>query len=263
MDSRSVATAEYETEASSFLAENTGDLAVTQGPEVDRRPAYELAKRALDVGVSGTFLVLLLPLLVPIAFAQRLTGDGAIFFGQVRIGWRNRPFLIRKFATMRAGSEKLGSGVVTARNDSRVLPLGAFLRKTKLNEVPQLLNVLRGDMSLVGPRPVPEVCFDEYPEDVQATIYQVKPGLTGVGSIVFRDELDLLEEAKQRGLSPWEVYKNEIYPYKGQLEQWYLQNRSFHLDLFLIFLTAWVLVRPRSRLLFRICPSLPSHARID
>ena len=231
-------------------------------PVVEPQPEYEFAKRALDVVVSGAFLVLLLPLLVPIAIAQRLTGDGAIFFGQVRIGWKNRPFLIRKFATMRVGSEKQGSGIVTARHDSRVLPLGAFLRKTKLNEVPQLLNVLRGEMSLVGPRPVPKVCFDEYPADVQDTIYQVKPGLTGVGSIVFRDELELLEEAKEQGVSPWDVYKNEIYPYKGQLEQWYLEHRSFKLDMFIIFLTAWVLVRPKSRLLFRFYPSLPSHSRI-
>lgn len=229
---------------------------------VEFQPSYEFAKRTLDVVVSGTFLVLLLPLLLPIAVAQRLSGDGAIFFGQVRIGWKNRSFLIRKFATMRTGSEKEGSGLVTARNDSRVLPLGGFLRKTKLNEVPQLFNVLRGEMSLVGPRPVPQMCFDEYPPEVQDTIYLVKPGLTGVGSIVFRDELDLLEEAKEQGISHWDCYKDEIYPYKGQLERWYLKHRSFKLDLFLIFLTAWVLVRPKSRLLFRFYPSLPSHPRM-
>jgi len=136
-----------------------------------------------------------------------------------------------------------------------VLPFGHFLRITKINELPQLLNILLGDMSIVGPRPLVDKTFDPYPEHVKRTIYNVRPGLTGIGSIVFRDEEKLLSDAT---MSIEDFYATHIAPAKGELELWYQRKRSFSTDMLLIFLTAWVIVFPKSCLLHRIFKDLPA-----
>jgi lipopolysaccharide/colanic/teichoic acid biosynthesis glycosyltransferase len=153
---------------------------------------------------------------------------------------------------MLKNSPNIGTGEITLRNDPRVLPIGGFLRKTKINELPQIFNVLKGDMSIVGPRPLMAVSFKLYDEATQNNIYNVKPGMTGIGSIIFRDEEKLLSEAKD----PKQMYNN-IFPYKGQLELWYQKNASIITDIKIIFLTAWSIVFPKNTLATTFFKDLP------
>ena len=148
----------------------------------------------------------------------------------------------------------MGTGSLTLRNDPRVTPVGRWLRKTKINELPQIFNVLKGDMSIVGPRPQMEVDFKAFPEPIQQVIYNVKPGITGIGSIVFRDEEKIISESE---LPPREVYERIIAPYKGELEIWYQKHLSLYTDLMIIFLTAWVILFPKSQLYYKIFRDLP------
>lgn len=217
---------------------------------------YKFLKRFLDVAVSFVAIIILLPLLIPVMIGLKLTGEGYIFYKQKRIGLNNKYFYILKFATMLKDSPNLGSGSITLRNDPRVTPMGGFLRKTKINELPQIFNILLGDISLVGPRPLVDKTFNAYTEDVKNVIYKVKPGLTGIGSIVFRDEESLISNSK---LDPHEYYEQVIAPYKGALEMWYQRHASFFLDLKLIFLTAWVIFFSNSDLPFKILKGLPER----
>lgn len=198
--------------------------------------------------------LILLPFLIPIVIGLKLTGEGYIFYQQRRIGYKNINFYILKFATMLKDSPNMGTGVITLRNDPRVTPMGGFLRKTKINELPQIFNILLGDISLVGPRPLVQRTFDAYTKEVQRTIYDVKPGLTGIGSIVFRDEESLVSNYEG---DPHEFYERVVAPYKGQLEMWYQEHAGFWTDLVIIFLTAWVIAFPKSNLPFRLFKSLP------
>ena len=150
----------------------------------------------------------------------------------------------------------MGSGLITLRNDPRVTPVGKFLRITKINELPQVFNVLLGDMSIVGPRPLVDKTFKAYPKSVQSRVYHCKPGITGIGSIVFRDEEALMS---MTGIPPQEYYQKIIAPYKGELELWYQEHQSFWVDLTIIFLTGWVVLFPKSQLVFRIFRNLPKR----
>jgi len=210
--------------------------------------------RLFDIILSLTAILILLPFWIPVCIILLLTGEHEVFYFQERIGYKNKPFYIWKHATMLKNSEKTGNGMHTTRNDPRVLPFGKFLRKTKINELPQLINILKGDMSIVGPRPLVDSTFIPYPKHVQENIYNVKPGLTGIGSIIFRDEERLLSETK---LPTKEFYKNHISPYKGELELWYQRKLSFYTDFMLIFLTAWVIVVPHSNLAYKVFRDLP------
>lgn len=211
-------------------------------------------QRLLDIVFSGLALLLLSPLLVPIAIALRLTGEGEVFFIQQRVGRGGQPFGLYKFATMLKNSPNLGTGTVTVKNDPRVLPLGRFLRKTKINELPQLLNIFKGDMSIIGPRPQTRRCFDAFPARSQAEIIKVRPGLSGIGSIVFRDEEELMHASKE----PERFYDEVIMPYKGALEEWYVAHQGLWTYLAAIFVTAWVVLFPESRLAWRVFPQLPA-----
>lgn len=215
---------------------------------------YGVVKRILDVIVAIIALAILIVPLAIIALLLRFTGEGEVFYRQPRIGHRNETFGIWKFATMLKASPSMGTGSLTVRGDPRVTPVGRFLRATKINELPQLINVLTGDMSFVGPRPQMKIDFDAYPPEVRAAIYQVPPGVTGIGSIVFRDEERLLS---QPGVDPRAFYEQQIAPYKGVLELWYIEHRSFGTDLKLALLTAWVVFVPDSPLVYRTFPDLP------
>ncbi|MCX6224203.1 MAG: sugar transferase [Bacteroidia bacterium] len=215
---------------------------------------YLPLKRLLDILISILAMVLFIPFFIPIAIGLKLTGEGYIFYTQDRIGYKNRKFRIWKFATMLLASPGLGSGSITLKNDWRLTPMGGFLRKTKINEVPQVINVLIGDMSVVGPRPQMEADFLKYPAAVQARVYNVKPGITSLGAIIFRDE----EKYFHSGIAdPHEFYKNVISPYKGHLELWYQENISLKTDFLIVFLTAWVVLFPKSALPFRMFKGLP------
>jgi lipopolysaccharide/colanic/teichoic acid biosynthesis glycosyltransferase len=185
-----------------------------------------------------------------------LTGEHYVFYFQKRVGYLNKPFFIWKFATMLKNSPNIGSGLHTTRKDPRILPMGNFLRNTKINELPQIINILKGDMSIVGPRPLVDKNFELYANHIKAVINNVKPGLTGIGSIVFRDEERLLSETK---LPLEDFYRLHISPYKGELELWYQKHLSFYTDFMLIFLTAWVIVSPTSQLVYKIFKNLPDR----
>jgi lipopolysaccharide/colanic/teichoic acid biosynthesis glycosyltransferase len=207
---------------------------------------YNYLKRLLDIIVSLSTLIILLPLFIPIIITLRFTAEGEVFYFQERIGKKNSVFKIWKFATMLKNSMSMGTGSITLQNDFRVTSFGKFLRKTKINELPQIINILKGDISLVGPRPLVTKTFIAYSEEIQAKIYNIKPGLTGIGSIIFRDEETLISNVKNE--DPHQFYKRVVAPFKGALEMWYQENRSFILDLKLIFMTAWVIIFPKSRL---------------
>ena len=209
--------------------------------------------RLFDVIFSGMALVFLSPLLVPIMLLLKLSGEGEIFFLQERVGKNREMFKLYKFATMLKDSPSIGTGTVTMKNDPRILPFGAFLRKTKINELPQLLNVFLGHMSLIGPRPQAQRCFDAFPVKSQNIIVKVKPGLSGIGPIVFRGEEDILEGRS----GTLDFYDNVIGPYKGEVEAWYVGNQNLIVYLSLIFITIWVVLNPKSDVIWRVFKDLP------
>jgi lipopolysaccharide/colanic/teichoic acid biosynthesis glycosyltransferase len=218
---------------------------------------YRINKRVFDFLASLSALLILSPLFCAIIVILLFTGEHQVFFLQRRVGHRNSRFHVFKFVTMVKNSPNIGTGNITVRNDPRVLPVGRFLRKTKLNELPQIVNVLVGQMSVVGPRPLAESGFEKYPADIQSCIYNVKPGLTGIGSVIFRDEENILH-----GRTPEELrtfYVEKIMPYKGALELWYQENLSFATDMKIIFLTAWVIFFPKSELPYKWFKNLPER----
>lgn len=217
---------------------------------------YPILKRIMDLALAGVVLLLLLPMFIPIVIALRFTAEGEVFYFQKRIGLNNRYFYIWKFATMLKNSPNIGSGSITLRNDPRVTPVGKWLRITKINELPQVINVLNGDMSIVGPRPLVDRTFNAYPDEIRDKIYRVKPGITGIGSIVFRDEEKMISDS---GINPHEFYERHIAPYKGALEMWYQQHYSFYTDLMIILLTAWAILSPGTDLHYKIFPDLPKR----
>lgn len=215
---------------------------------------YLFLKRTLDIILSVALIILLSPILLIIVFSLFLFNGKDIFYKQSRIGFNNEPFGILKFSTMLKNSENLPGGTITLRNDPRVTAIGKILRITKLNELPQLFNVLFGDMSFVGPRPLVKEGFNLYTTEVKSFIYQSKPGITGIASIIFRDEERLVTESE---MTPEEFYKKRIFPYKGQLEKWYYENRSFWVDLQILFLTGLKIILPGSKLEYKNFRSLP------
>jgi|TARA_Y100000385_G_C13055854_1_gene621912 lipopolysaccharide/colanic/teichoic acid biosynthesis glycosyltransferase len=220
---------------------------------------YNSIKRIFDILVSFVSILLLIPLFIPIMLILKLTGEGEIFYFQERVGLNNKTIKIFKFATMLKNSEQMGSGIYTAKNDPRILPFGNFLRKTKINELPQIINILNGDISLVGPRPLIRKTFELYNDEEQKIIFSMKPGLTGIGSIVFRNEEEILNNAN---MDLEEFYEKYITPYKAQLELWYKKNQSFLCDLQIIFLTSWAILFKESRLPWIIFKDLPNQREI-
>ena len=211
-------------------------------------------QRLFDVIFSGVALIALLPIFLPLLLLLRLTGEGEIFFLQDRIGRQGKYFKLYKFATMLKNSPNIGTGTVTLHKDPRVLPLGGFLRTTKINELPQLINIFRGEMSVIGPRPQTQRCFDAFPTESQQEIIKVRPGLSGIGSIVFRNE----EEMMQANNDPDKFYDEIVMPYKGSLEVWYVSHQNLWSYFCLIGLTAWVVLLPRSDLVWRLFKDLPA-----
>ena len=209
--------------------------------------------RFLDLILSITALIIFSPILVCIMILLKFTGEGYIFYKQNRVGFNRKNFQLLKFATMLKNSPNLGTGTITLWNDKRILPFGKLLRKSKLNELPQLINVLLGDMSLIGPRPLTEQTFSAYSDAVQAKIIKVRPGLSGVGSIVFRDEENLLTNKEQSK----KFYQEVIAVYKGEIEVWFVNNRNIFIYLVLIVFTVCCVLFGTRRSIWRIFPNLP------
>lgn len=215
-------------------------------------------QRVFDIIFSMTAIIFFLPFFIPICILLRFTGEGEVFYFQKRIGIGERPFYIIKFATMKKNSVNMEGGNITKKNDPRILPLGSLLRSTKINELPQLFNIVMGSMSIIGPRPLTEDNFSFYDIKTRKIISKVRPGLSGVGSIFFRDEEKLLTSVSDVR----KKYKNEITPYKGALEVWYVENRSLKLYFFLIFLTIGVLINPNFRSLLVRFKTFPKNSAI-
>jgi lipopolysaccharide/colanic/teichoic acid biosynthesis glycosyltransferase len=210
-------------------------------------------ERFFDILFSGLALLVLSPLLVPIAIILKYSGEGEVFFLQERIGKAGKLFKLFKFVTMLKNSPNLGTGTVTMRGDPRVLPVGKFLRKTKINELPQLLNIFFGDMSIIGPRPLTAQTFGSYLDSTQAVIKQVRPGLSGVGSIIFREEEDIMHGAT----ASVDFYDNVISPYKGALEEWFVSNKSLYIYFMAIFTTVWAVLFPKTKVAWTVFKGLP------
>ena len=210
-------------------------------------------QRFFDILLSSAALLVFSPLLVPLALILRLTGEGKVFYLQERVGMGRRVFKVIKFATMLENSPSIGTGTVTVKDDPRVLPVGRFLRKSKLNELPQLLNILNGDMSVIGPRPQAKRGFATLPLEDQIVITQVRPGLSGIGSIIFRDEESIIQNQKD----PICFHDYVIGPYKAKLEAWYIANQGLWTYFMLIGLTVWVVLFPKSKAVWRVFGTLP------
>ena len=202
-------------------------------------------QRIFDIIFALLALIILSPLLVPITFLLVMTGEGEVFYLQERIGKHRKIFKIYKFATMFKNSASVGTGTVTIKNDPRILPLGKFLRKSKINELPQLLNILFGDMSVIGPRP--------YTDQIKNTIVKVRPGLSGIGSIIFRGEEDILVGAN----GSLAFYRITIAPYKGALEVWFVENCTILNYFKAIIITIVVVIFPKSRIAWSMFDGLP------
>ena len=210
-------------------------------------------ERFFDIVFSGLTLLALSPLLVPIVIILKCSGEGEVFFLQERIGKEGAVFKLFKFATMLKDSPNLGTGTVTMRGDPRVLPVGKFLRKTKINELPQVLNIFFGDMSVIGPRPLTAQTFGSYSDSTQAVIKQVRPGLSGVGSIIFRGEEDIMHGAT----ASVDFYDNVIAPYKGALEEWFVLNKNLYIYFMAIFTTVWAVLFPKTTVAWTVFKGLP------
>jgi len=205
---------------------------------------YRLIKRFIDICVSSVFIIILMPFFLIIMIILKFTGEGKIFYLQSRIGKNNKPFNIYKFITMRKGSESAGS--ITYKDDPRILPFGKFLRNTKINEIPQLFNIFKGDISIVGPRPLVEEGFLDYPEKVREQIYKDnKPGLTGMGSLFFCSEEEILTRLNKDIKT---AYKEDIMPIKGQLELWYREHKNIWVDFKIIILTPLAVISSKNQL---------------
>ncbi|OEK08476.1 glycosyl transferase [Flavivirga aquatica] len=190
-----------------------------------------MIKRSFDLVFSIIGLLVLSPFLLIIATLIKLDSRGPILFIQGRVGKNNKDFNIFKFRTMRIQSETKGL-LTLGNNDSRITKIGYFLRRYKIDEFPQLINILKGDMSFVGPRPELRYYVNFYNED-DIKIFQVRPGITGLASLKYRNEVELLKAAK----NPEEFFINTVIPDKLKYNKAYIKKRNFFFDLKLILIT--------------------------
>lgn len=211
-------------------------------------------QRFLDYFFSALAIISLSPILIPVVCILKFTGEGEVFYKQTRVGLGGKAFGLIKFATMLKDSPNTGTGEITVKDDPRVLPFGKVLRRSKVNELPQLWNILVGDMSIVGPRPMVPNTYARYPLEAQKVLNTVRPGLTGIGSIIFRDEEKFLEGKED----PVRFYNEKITPYKSELELWFVRNNSLWLYIKIIVITAWVVVFPASAIVDKTFDNLPA-----
>ena len=216
-------------------------------------------QRFFDILFSFVAIIFFSPLLIVVALLLLSTGENKVIYLQKRVGHGGKLFSLIKFATMLEDSAN--SGTITFDRDPRILPLGHLLRKSKINELPQLFNIFFGDMSIIGPRPLTEETFSYYSSDVGQLILKLKPGLSGVGSIFFRNEQLLLNNGNYLN-----VYKNKIAPYKGRLEVWYSENNTLVNYFKLIFATIITIFFPKIDILnflFKDLPAQPSNVKFN
>lgn len=199
---------------------------------------YPAAKRAFDAVAAAAGLIVLSPVIAGIAIAIKRGSKGPLLYKGTRVGMNGQPFHMLKFRTMVIDADKIG-GSSTPEDDPRITPIGKTLRKYKLDELPQLINVLKGDMSFVGPRPQVQWAVDLYtPEERE--ILTVRPGITDEASLKFSNEAEILKGSKD----PDKDYIEKIHPEKMRLSREYVRNRSFSGDLSIIARTAGAIFKP-------------------
>ncbi|QDT12261.1 sugar transferase [Planctomycetes bacterium K23_9] len=216
-----------------------------------------MIKRAMDFFVSACVLLIVAAPLSVIIVILKLTGEHEAFYFQDRVGLSGKIIKVTKLVTMVKNSASMGTQDITLRNDPRVLPVGKLLRKTKLNEIPQFWDVLVGKLSLVGWRPLMPEGFADYSEDIQRRIVTVKPGITGLGSLFFRDEESIITAAATDGRDLRNCYRNDIMPYKGALEMWYVDHGSLVVDIKIMIATAIAVAMPSWKGFHRWFAGLP------
>lgn len=208
----------------------------------------------MDIAISATVLLLIMPLFLVVMVILKCTGEGEVFYRQKRIGRGGETFQIIKFATMLKDSPAIGTGTITIDGDTRILPIGRLLRATKINELPQLFNVLKGDMALVGPRPHVQRELQGVPDSDLKILLKLTPGVSGIGSIVFRNEEHILHSVED----PRAYYDCVIAPYKSSLECWAVENMGLRLYVFVLAVTALTVIFPSAnKMIFFVLPSLP------
>jgi len=210
--------------------------------------------RFFDILFSAIAIIVCFPFMIPIMICLKLTGEHYIFYIQQRVGKGGKEFKVLKFATMLIDSPNLPGGVLTQKNDPRILPMGNFLRKTKINELPQLINIFLGQMSVIGPRPQAKQHYELYSFEVKKAIDSVLPGLSGIGSIIFRDEEKILDRVRE---DKDQFHDKVIASYKGELELWYSCNLCILNYFLLIFCTVVILIRPSSTVYIKLFKNLP------
>ena len=194
-------------------------------------------KRIFDIVASGFGLLVMSPVFLILAIWIKLDSKGPVFYRQVRVGRKNRDFRIFKFRSMRVGADKMGL-ITVGGHDPRVTRSGYFIRKYKLDEFPQLINVFIGDMSLVGPRPEVRKYVDLYTSE-QMQVFDVRPGVTSLASIRYRNENELLEKVEDSD----QYYINVVMQDKLAIDLEYIRNVSFGYDIRLVFQTFWEIIR--------------------
>lgn len=212
-----------------------------------------MLKRLFDIVTSVIALTLLSPIMLLVMLILRFTGEGSVFFRQERIGKDNKPFTVTKFTTMVQGASKQGNGGFTTKGDDRILPFGRFLRKSKIDELPQIWHIITGEMSWVGPRPLIPSQHAMYSDDFKHVTEELAPGITGIGSLTFRNETEVLTRASDHAA----CYQYEIIPYKADLELWYYENHTLWMDILMMWLTFFAVFAPKSNILRSIYPTIP------
>lgn len=221
-----------------------------------------MIQRFFDIIFSALAIIALSPILLVVTIILKVTGND-VLYRQRRVGLGGEYFDIYKFTTMVKNSENMGAGAITLKDDIRVLPIGKILRKSKINELPQLFNILKGDMSLIGPRPQDRLGFNAFNKEEQDTIIQVRPGLSGIGSIFFRDEEEMMERANVEDKKRF--YIESISPYKGKIEAWYVEYQTISIYFTLIYLTLYAVISSNNKIdfskIFKEFPSPPNDLK--
>ena len=209
--------------------------------------------RVLDILISLFAIIVLSPLFIVLVLLLKFSGEGEIFYFQNRVGTQSSTFKLIKFATMLKHSSSFGTKEITVKDDPRILPLGRILRKTKINELPQLFNIFVGDMSLVGPRPLALSGYEKYPERQKKDLQKIKPGLSGLASLILRNEEEILSHSS----SPVDFHSNILTPFKGEIEIWFSERHSIANYFKIIFLTIWIVVFSGSKILEKVYKNRP------
>lgn len=216
--------------------------------------------RFFDIFFSFLALLILSPLFLILILVLKISGEGEIFFLQERIGFNEKKFSLYKFVTMTKNSPISGTGEITIKDDPRILPVGKILRKTKINELPQLFNILIGDMSLVGPRPLALSGYKNYLEIQKRDLKKIKPGLSGLASLILRNEEEILSKSS----TPLDFHSNILTPFKGETEIWFNKRYSIVNYFIIIFLTVWIVLFSKSKILEKIFlkrPRMPQELK--